>query len=102
MPGAHCGRCRNSEISDFAEFDRRENELKAAEGASQILYEQANPRFVPKPVGLAWSIENPEVLERRIEILVELQEGINARGFNKERDEWLLKLIYGDPGAAHL
>jgi hypothetical protein len=88
--------------SDFEEFDRRQNELKEAEEASQKLNEQANPEFVPKRVGLAWSIENPEVLERCIEILVELQEGIKARGFDKEQDEWPLELIYGDPRVAHL
>jgi hypothetical protein len=53
-------------------------------------------------IGLMWSIENPDVLERCIELLLELQQGIKANGFDKEQDELLLKSIYGDPGVVHL
>jgi hypothetical protein len=88
--------------SDFVEFDRRQSDLKEAEEASQPLYERTNPRFVRQPVGLLRSIENPEVLERCIEILVELRQGIEANGFDEDRDEMLLKSNYGDPGVAHL
>jgi hypothetical protein len=88
--------------SEFVEFDRRQKELEEAEGVSQRVHEQISLRIVPEPVGLMWAIENPEVLARCVEILIELQQGIKADGFEKERDELLLKSIYGDPGVAHL
>jgi hypothetical protein len=88
--------------SEFVEFDRRQKELEEAEEVSQKVYEKVFPKFVPEPVGLMWSIENPDVLERCIELLLELQQGIKANGFDKEQDELLLKSIYGDPGVVHL
>jgi|GEM_PF-4087471 len=49
-----------------------------------------------------WSIENPGLLERCTEILVELQQGIEATGLDLDRDGPLLETIYGDPAKAHL
>ncbi len=88
--------------SEFVESDRRQKELEEAEEVSQKVYEKVFPKFVPEPVGLMWSIENPDVLERCIELLLELQQGIKANGFDNEQDELLLKSIYGDPGVVHL
>ena len=88
--------------SEFVEFDRRQKELEEAEEMRQRVYEKISPRFVSEPVGLIWSIENPEVLGRCIEILVELQHGIKTDGFDKEQDEFLLKSVYGDSTVAHL
>jgi hypothetical protein len=87
---------------EFVEFDQRQKQLEDAEEVSQKLYEQTDPTLVPEPVGLMWSIANPEALERSIEILVELQQQIKADGFGGESDKWRLKSIYGDPSVAHL
>jgi len=88
--------------SEFVEFDRRQKEMEEAEEVSQKLYEQIHPAYVPEPVGLMWSIGNPEVLERCIEILLELQQGINANGFAEMHDKLLLNKIYGAPDVSHL
>jgi hypothetical protein len=88
--------------SEFVEFDHEQRQLEAAETASQKTYEQINPRIVPESVGLIWSIENPEVVARCVEILLELQQRIRDNGFDRTEDEFLLKIIYGDQGAAHL
>jgi hypothetical protein len=72
--------------SEFVEFDHEQKQLEAAEEVSQKTYQQISRRILPQPVGLIWSIENPEALARCIEILVELQQGIQARGFNSEED----------------
>jgi hypothetical protein len=74
----------NAEIqrnSEFLEFDRRRKEGKEADG----------PQFD----GLRWNIENPNMLERCLEILGELRLGIETRGFDKERDVPVLRTIYG-------
>jgi hypothetical protein len=88
--------------SEFVEFDHRQKVLKEAEEVSQRWNEPTNPTVGSKPLGLMWSIENPEALARSIEMLVELEEGIEANGFDKEEDELVLSLIYGDPSLIHL
>jgi hypothetical protein len=88
--------------SEFVEFDHEQRQLEAAEEASQKTYEQISPRIVPESVGLIWSIENPEVVARCVEILLELQQRIKDNGFDRTEDEFLLKIIYGDQGVAHL
>jgi len=88
--------------SEFVEFDRQQKELKEAEEITQRWYAKTRPGFVPEPVGFMWSIENPGVLERCTEILVELQQGIEATGLDLDRDGPLLEIIYGDPAKAHL
>jgi hypothetical protein len=88
--------------SEFVELDRRQKNLEELEEVSQKWCGEINRRFASNPVGLFWSIENPEVLARCIEILAELQQGIKARGFDKQLDEYMLKSIYDDPREAHV
>jgi hypothetical protein len=88
--------------SEFLEFDDQQRMREEAEEAGKKFHEQISYRIAPEPVGLVWSIENPEVLARCIEVLAELRNGIKASGFNKEEDNFLLKKVYGDPAAAHL
>jgi hypothetical protein len=88
--------------SEFVEFDHEQRQLEAADEVSQKSYQQISRRIVPEPVGLIWSIENPEVVARCMEILLELQQEIKNNGFDIKQDEFLLKLIYGDPSVAHL
>ncbi len=45
--------------------------------------------------GLIQKIQNPRVLERCLELLTELREGIEADGFDRERDCEILRKIYG-------
>ncbi len=97
---AECAEIRRN--SEFVEFDRRQKELKEAEDLSHKLSKEVNRRWVDVPAGLMWSIENQEVLERCIELLLELQQRIKAKGFDKAQDELLLRTIYGDPGVVHL
>jgi hypothetical protein len=88
--------------SEFVESDRRQNKLEEAEEISRKTYPATTPRRAPAAVGLMWSIENSDVLDRCIEILEELRQAIEGTGFDKERDESLLETIYGDPTVAHL
>jgi hypothetical protein len=88
--------------SEFLEFDRQQKELQEADGISQKLYEETNSQFGPPLVGLIWSIENPDVLERCLEILLELQGGVEGNGFDDPQTEWRLNTIYGYPGMLHL
>ncbi|MGA7792675.1 MAG: hypothetical protein WCA19_06505 [Candidatus Acidiferrales bacterium] len=88
--------------SEFAEFDRQQKEVDEADGISQRMYPETNPRYVPQLVGLIWSIENPEVLERCLEILLDLQKGIEDYGFDDPNNEWRLSTIYGPTGMPHL
>jgi hypothetical protein len=90
--------------SEFMVFDRRQKELKEAEEISQKRQAGTVSVYASEPVGvgLIWTIENPHALERCIEILIELRQGIEANGFDEMKDKSLLKTIYGDPHQPHL
>jgi hypothetical protein len=77
--------------SEFVESDRRQKELKEAEETGESPFG-----------GLISSIENPDVLERCLEILVELRQGIKDFGFDMLENKWRLKKIYGLSGMEHL
>jgi hypothetical protein len=51
--------------------------------------------------GLIFNINNPEILERCLELLNELREGIET-GFNKDRDLPILGRLYGSDEQHHL
>lgn len=88
--------------TEFLEFDRQQNALKDADGISQKSYEVQNPRQGALLVGLIWSIENPDVVERCVELPLELRQGIEEDGFNLSQDNRRLSIIYGDIQVAHL
>jgi hypothetical protein len=46
-------------------------------------------------VGLIRKIRNPDILERCLELLIELQREIKADGFDRERDTEIFEKIYG-------
>jgi hypothetical protein len=58
--------------------------------------------FVVNPVPLISNIRNPVILQRCIELLIELQMEIRSNGFDEGRDLLLLKRIYGEPSNLHL
>jgi hypothetical protein len=94
----------NEEIlikSEFLEFDRGRREQAQAEEISQRRQAGAEDMFALEPKALIWNIHNSEILERCIELLVELREGIKTNGFDQEVDGLLLKTIYGDPDKPH-
>ncbi|MBZ5645420.1 MAG: hypothetical protein LAO19_21885 [Acidobacteriia bacterium] len=86
--------------TEFLEFDRWQKKLEEAEEISQKVYQAAKPGIAPEPVGLVWS-ENLEALESSLEILCELKESFEAKGFDED-DEFKLKQIYGLWGVIHL
>jgi len=49
--------------------------------------------------GLIQRIANSEVLERCLELLKELREGINKHGFDLKSDSEILKKLYGEPSS---
>jgi hypothetical protein len=85
----------------FVEFDRRRKEQKEAEEISQRRQAGQVDVFALESIGLIWNIQNPDILQRCIESLVELRQGIKTNGFDEEQDCSLLKTIYGDADRPH-
>jgi hypothetical protein len=99
--------------SEFLEFDRRRKEQEEAEEISQRRQagqvDELSPRSLlmgqgptPESIGLIWNILNPDILERCIELLLELQKGIETDGLDEDQDGLLLTEIYGELGRPHL
>jgi hypothetical protein len=88
--------------SEFLEIDRRRAQQQAAEKIIRLQQPETTIEFSLEPVGLIWEIQNPEILARCIEMLVELRRGIEADGLDEEQDGSLLEAIYGDPDRPHL
>ncbi len=74
---------------EFLEWDQRNQQQEEAEeiGSSSILDYNG---------GLIRKIQNPDVLERCLELLAELRQGIEIEGFDPERDTPILERIYGE------
>ncbi len=88
-------RAEIQESTQFIEWDQRDHQQEQAEeiGSSDL--------FESKP-GLIRKIQNPDVLERCLELLAELREGIENDGFNEERDIAMLQKIFGERGRSRL
>jgi len=84
---AEAAEIRNS--TEFLEWDQRNQQQEEAEaiGSSSILDYNG---------GLIRKIQNPHVLERCLELLAELRQGIEIDGFEPERDTSILEKIYGE------
>jgi hypothetical protein len=82
--------------SEFLEFDRRQVEQNEVEEISH------RERLAVGPAGMIWKIRNPDVLERCLELLVELRQRIKADGFDEEQDGAILQAIYGVPTSSQL
>jgi len=75
--------------TEFLEWDQSNQEWQEAEetkASSSLKYNG----------GLVREIQNPDVLERCLELLVEPREGIETDGFNETYDISILEKIYGD------
>jgi|SRR5665213_3301903 len=88
--------------SEFLEFDCCRKERSEAEEIGQSLEAGKVDMFAREPVALISNIHNPVVIQRCIELLVELRRGIETNGFDKERDRLVLKRIYGESSNPHL
>ena len=88
--------------SEFLEFDRQQVEQDEAQEISHNGQVFARAEFAYRCVGMIWKIQNPDVLERCIELLVELRQGIKADGFDEERDGEVLQTLYGDSNSSQL
>jgi hypothetical protein len=80
--------------SEFLEFDQRWKEQSEAQKISCKRNEEIKTT-PPLPNGLIWDIQNPEVLKRCIELLVELRQRIESSGLSQHQDEGILRTIYG-------
>jgi hypothetical protein len=74
---------------EFVETDRQNREREEAEGIARLLDAFNNH-------GLIQKIQNPDVLERCLELLAELRKHFDRVGFNLEFDKAILEKIYGD------
>lgn len=66
--------------SKFLELDRRLVQQEEGEEISQKRQAGAMVEFALEPLGLIWNIQNPDVLKRCLELLIELRQGIKANG----------------------
>jgi hypothetical protein len=73
---------------EFVEWDETNRQWLEAE--------KTQPFDIKYHGGLARRIENPVILERCLELLAELRQGIAERGFNQERDWEILTQLYGN------
>jgi ATP-dependent Lon protease len=80
---------------EFVETDRQDREREEAERSARLLDPLNNH-------GLIQKIQNPDVLERCLELLAELRKHFERDGFNPEYDKAILERIYGDRGENRL
>jgi hypothetical protein len=78
---------------EFLEWDKR---TRQADEAEEIGSKSGVPPDLlnPEP-GLIWKICNPLVLERCLELLLELQRKMKANGFEHKRNTAILETLYG-------
>ena len=88
--------------SEFVIIDQRFAEQEEAEEINKRRHEGVGLNPSLERVGLRWSIRNPSVLKRCIELLVEMRQKVEINGLDKDRDYSILQTIYGDPGRPHL
>jgi hypothetical protein len=81
--------------TEFFVWDERNQQQQEAE-------EIASSSMLDYEGGLIRKIQSPHVLERCLELLAELRQGIEKGGFAPERDTAILRKIYGDRGKGHL
>ena len=100
-------------VDKLASLSWRYRRLLAAEAAeirksTEFLdWDQSNQRdeeaeligrrtFFGDEAGLIWKVQNPEILERCLELLSELRDEIKTTGFQEDRDTSILNKIYGE------
>jgi hypothetical protein len=80
--------------TDFVEWDQRNQEQQEAEETQSSSLLQFNG-------GLMREVRNPDVLERCLELLADLRQGLETDGFNETWDTSILEKIYGDNDRSH-
>jgi hypothetical protein len=75
---------------------------KFPEGISRGVQSEVRTGMSLDSEGLISRLYDPDVIERCLELLVELMKGIMARGLDKQKDGSLLRIIYGDPDRDHI
>ena len=93
---------------EFLEWDRnREQSMEAERQAREESTEapgllDINLGVNPKE-GLVWHIENPEILDRCLELLTKLREKVEAEGLSQSKEaESIFEKIYGPSDQEHL
>ena len=81
--------------TEFVEWDRRTSQKEEAEEKARAMPILPN---LGESVGLIHNIRNPNILERCLELLFELQRRIKDDGFDREQDAETLDQIYGYTG----
>jgi hypothetical protein len=75
---------------------------KFLEGISRGVQSGVRTGMSPDSGGLISRLYDPDVIERCLELLVELMRGIMEHGLDKQKDGSLLRIIYGNPDADHV
>lgn len=99
---AECAEIRKN--SDFLEFDLRRVREQEAEEIAQVRPQPQTAGVADdclNPAGLIWNFENPDVLARCLELLVELKKGVMADAFVSEENNPLIRKLYGHPATPH-
>jgi len=85
-----------AEIRQSTEFWEGDQRIQQAKGTEEKVLEFTwTATADPSDPDLIRKIQNPDLLERRIELLRELKQAIKSSGFDEERDTSLLEKIYG-------
>ncbi|HXM96371.1 MAG TPA: hypothetical protein VOA64_19305 [Candidatus Dormibacteraeota bacterium] len=74
--------------ADFAEWDEKQSQRENAAGLASVSFNG----------GLVRRIDNPEALQRCLDLLDELKDKIERDGFDLESDEMILGKLYGYEG----
>ncbi len=84
-----------AEIRRGAEFIESNRASEWRQEMQQVEQDRQSAPPDARP-GLIDTIQNPNILARCIELLVELRDGIKTDGFDEEPDMGILEMIYGD------
>jgi hypothetical protein len=87
--------------SEFVMLDRRKEESREAEVISRKDTNARDDAAAIGPKGLIWSIENPDVCKRCIEVLVKIRRTVERSGLDLDRDEYMLRSIYDEDHHLH-
>jgi hypothetical protein len=75
--------------TEFLEWDQHNQQVREAQEIGRTEHLDVEP-------GLIWKIQNPGILERCLELLSELRNGIQTTHFEEDRDASILYKIYGE------
>lgn len=91
---------------EFVEWDLRYRQQQEAEEQVKKTVEAGpsldHPEGLTYKEGLIWRRDNPEILDRCMDLLGELRMVIETNGLKSKRCIWILRRIYGDSLDGHL